>query len=89
MISGLWVVLVASGKDGTIKNGNRIKKERNNDPNEDILLSRTSYPFNDSNTLFNKPVKIYILLLKFKRYAPPLPGTEMISGNGKIEQNTY
>jgi hypothetical protein len=104
MKPGPWVDLQASGKDDAIKKVAEERRREmpfvqrwfdlrrynnNDDPNDDVVLSRTFYPFSASSVLFNEPVKTYTLPLKSRRYATPLPRTDIISGNGKIEQNTY
>jgi hypothetical protein len=101
---GVWVNLVATGKDDAIK---KVLEERrrempfvqrwfdlrrynnNDDPNDDVVLTRTFYPYNAGSVLFNEPVKTYTLPKNSRRYAAPIPRTEIISSNGIIEQNTY
>lgn len=104
MKPGVWVNLVATGKDDAIK---KVLEERrrempfvqrwfdirrynnNDDPNDDVTLTRTFYPYNASNVLFNEPVKTYTLPKNSRRFAVPIPATEIISSNNVIKQNTY
>jgi len=104
MKPGPWVDLVATGKDDAIKKVIEERRREmpfvqrwydlrrynnNDDPNDDVVLTRTFYPYNASNVLFNEPVKTYTLPKNSRRYATPLPKTEIISSNGVIQQNTY
>lgn len=101
---GAWVNLVATGKDDAIKKVLEERRREmpfvqrwfdirrynnNDDPNDDVLLTRTFYPYNASSVLFNEPVKTYTLPKNSRRFAAPIPRTEIISSNGAIEQNTY
>jgi len=104
MKPGPWVNLVASGKDDAIKKIAEERRRElpftqrwfdirrynnNDDPNDDVILTKSFYPFNASTVLFNEPVKTYSLPKNSRRYAAPIPRTEIISSNGAIEQNTY
>jgi hypothetical protein len=104
MKPGAWVNLVATGKDDAIKKVLEERRREmpfvqrwfdirrynnNDDPNDDVVLTRTFYPYNASNVLFNEPVKTYTLPKNSRRFAAPIPRTEIISSNGVIEQNTY
>lgn len=101
---GAWVNLTATSKDDAVKkviDERRrempfvqrwfdIRRYNNNDdPNDDVVLSKTFYPYNASTVLFNEPVKTYTLPKNSRRYAAPIPRTEIISSNGAIVQNTY
>jgi hypothetical protein len=61
----------------------------NDDPNDDVVLSKTFYPYTIANVTSTAPVKTYSLPKDSRRFAAPLPRTEMISSNGLIEQNKY
>jgi hypothetical protein len=104
MKPGAWVNLTATGKDDAIKKVLEERRREmpfvqrwfdirrynnNDDPNDDVTLTRTFYPFNASNVLFNEPVKTYSLPKNSRRFAAPIPRTEIISSNGAIKQNTY
>lgn len=61
----------------------------NEDPNDDVTLERDFYPYSSSNISFNSdPIK-YVLDKKSRRYAAPIPRTEIVSSNGILEQNKY
>ncbi|MNJ87441.1 SusD family protein [compost metagenome] len=102
--TGSAYTLTATGKDDAIKKVLEERRREmpfvqrwfdlrrynnNDDPNDDVTLTKTFYPFNESNVLFNEPVKTYTLPKNSRRYAAPLPKTEIISSNGAILQNTY
>lgn len=104
MKPGAWVNLVASGKDDAIKKVLEERRREmpfvqrwfdirrcnnNDDPNDDVVLTRTFYPYTASSVLFNEPVKTYTLPKDSRRFAAPIPRTEIISSNGTIEQNKY
>ena len=104
MKPGAWVTLVATGKDDAIKKVLEERRREmpfvqrwfdirrynnNDDPNDDVVLTRTFYPYNASNVLFNEPVKTYTLPKNSRRFAAPIPRTEIISSNDVIKQNTY
>jgi hypothetical protein len=104
MKPGPWVNLVASGKDDAIKKIAEERRREmpftqrwydirrynnNDDPNDDVVLTKSFYPFNASSVLFNEAIKTYTLPKNSRRYAAPIPRTEIISSNGIIEQNTY
>ncbi|MCW2263081.1 MULTISPECIES: RagB/SusD family nutrient uptake outer membrane protein [Sphingobacterium] len=104
MKPGPWVDLTASSKEDAIKKILEerrrempfvqrwfdIRRYNNNeDPNDDIILTRDFYPYNGTNVLFNEPVKTYTLPKNSRRYASPIPSTEIISSNGVIVQNNY
>ncbi len=61
----------------------------NDDPNDDVVLSRTFYPYNASSVLTTQAPITYTLPKNSRRFAAPLPRTEIISSNGVITQNTY
>ncbi len=61
----------------------------NDDPNDDVVLTKTFYPYNASSVLNTQAPIIYTLPKDSRRFAAPLPRTEIISSNGVIEQNTY
>jgi hypothetical protein len=104
MKPGTWVNLTATSKDDAIKKILEerrrempfvqrwfdIRRYNNNeDPNDDVILTRDFYPYSGTNVLFNEPVKTYSLPKNSRRYASPIPVTEIISSNGAIVQNTY
>jgi hypothetical protein len=104
MTPGAWVNLTATDKADAIKkviDERRrelpftqrwfdIRRYNNNDdPNDDVTLSRTFYPFSASSILFDQAPKVYTLPKNSRRFAVPIPTTEIISSSGAIKQNTY
>jgi len=104
MTPGAWVTLTASSKDDGIKKVLEERRREmpfrhrwydvrrynnNDDPNDDVVMSKTFYPYTLSSVLSTQPVKTYSLPKNSRRFAAPLPRTEMISSNGVIQQNTY
>lgn len=101
---GSWVTLTAAGKDDAIKKVAEERRREmpfvhrwfdlrrynfNEDPNDNVALSKTFYPYTNSAVLNTQPVKSYTLPKDSRRWAVPLPRTEIISSQGVIEQNTY
>ena len=104
MVPGSWVNLTASGAGDAIKKVIDERRREmpfvqrwydlrrynnNDDPNDDVVLSKTFYPYTNSAVLTSEPVSVYTLPANSKRYAAPIPRTEIISSNGAIEQNNY
>jgi hypothetical protein len=104
MEPGAWVDLQAANKAEAVSHViNERRREmpfvqrwfdirrynNNDDPGDDVMLSRTFYPYTVSSVLATEPPKTYTLGKDSRRFATPLPITEMISSNGVIEQNTY
>lgn len=61
----------------------------NDDPSDDVILTKVFYPYNGSSILMNESPIEYSLPKDSKRFAAPIPMTEIISSNGAIEQNKY
>ncbi len=104
MKPGVWVNLTAADKTEAVSHiiderrrempfAQRwfdVRRYNNNeDPNDDVILTKTFYPYSVSSVLVNEPPKIYTLTKNSRRFATPLPITEMISSEGVIQQNTY
>lgn len=104
MTPGAWVNLTAANKDEAIKNvaDERrrempfvqrwfdLRRYNNNEyAGDDVNLTKTFYPYNISQVLTTQPTQAYTLPKNSRRWAAPLPRTEIISSNGIIEQNTY
>jgi hypothetical protein len=102
--AGAWVDLTAANQADAIKKileerrrempfAHRwfdIRRYNNNeDATDDVTLTKTFYPYNNSAVLATEPVKTYTLSKNSRRFAVPLPRTELISSNGVIVQNTY
>lgn len=67
-----------------------IRRFNNNeDPADDVVLTRTFYPYTSANVAISEAPKQYSLPKGSRRFAAPLPRTEIISSNGIIEQNKY
>ncbi|MGN6421200.1 MAG: RagB/SusD family nutrient uptake outer membrane protein, partial [Pseudobacter sp.] len=104
MTPGAWVNLTATGKDDAIKKVLEERRREmpfvhrwydvrrynnNDDPNDDVVMTKTFYPYTLSSVLSGEPVKTYSMPVNSRRFAAPLPRTETISSNGAIQQNTY
>lgn len=67
-----------------------IRRFNNNeDPADDVTLTRTFYPYNIASVQTDQTPKVYSLPKDSRRFAAPIPRTEIISSQGVIEQNTY
>jgi starch-binding outer membrane protein, SusD/RagB family len=104
MLPGSWVNLTATDKNDAIKKvleerrrempfvhrWTDIRRFNNNeDPMDDVVLSKTFYPYNISSVSFGEAPKTYTLPKNSRRFAAPIPRTEIISSQGVIEQNNY
>jgi hypothetical protein len=61
----------------------------NDDAFDDVTLSRQFFPYTNSAVLSTEPLQTYTLPKGSRRYAVPIPNTELISSDGKIKQNPY
>jgi tetratricopeptide (TPR) repeat protein len=61
----------------------------NDDPTDDVTLTKSFYNFNTTTVLPNDGVKTYTLTKDSRRYALPIPPREVSITNGDIKQNTY
>ena len=104
LMPGAWVNLTASSKDDAIKKviderrrempfvqrWYDLRRYNNNeDPNDDVEITKTFYPYTVSAVQTTQPVKNYVLPKNSRRYAAPIPRTELISSDGVITQNSY
>jgi hypothetical protein len=104
MKPGAWVNLSANGKDDAIKKIAEERRREmpfaqrwfdirrynnNDDPNDDVVLSRTFYPYNGTGVQFNEAPKVYTLPKNSRRFAMPIPQRDIVSSNGAILQNIY
>lgn len=104
MKPGAWVDIQATDRDDAIKKileerrrelpftqrWNDIRRFNNNDyAGDDIELTKTFYPYTASNVTASEAPKVYTLPKNSRRYAAPIPTTEIISSRGAIVQNTY
>jgi hypothetical protein len=53
------------------------------------VVSKTFYPYTPSAVLNTQPTQPYTLPANSRRFASPLPQTDVTSSNGAIKQNTY
>jgi hypothetical protein len=104
MTAGDWVNLTATTQEDAIKKileerrrempfAQRwfdIRRYNNNDdPNDDVILTKTFFPYNISSVQSGNTVQTYTLPKNARRFAAPIPRTEIISSNSVIKQNTY
>ncbi len=61
----------------------------NDDPNDDVVMTKTFYGYNSSSILNNEGLKIYTLPKDSRRFATPIPYTDIVAGHGVLKQNTY
>ena len=67
-----------------------LRRYNSNDyEGDDVVVNKTFFPYTDLDILGNEQVKTYTLKKNDRRYAAPIPDSEIISSNGVIEQNTY
>ncbi|PRD56695.1 RagB/SusD family nutrient uptake outer membrane protein [Sphingobacterium gobiense] len=69
---------------------NDIRRFNNNNyAADDVELEKTFYPYTASNVTADQAPKVYKLPKDSRRFAAPIPRTEIISSRGAIVQNTY
>ena len=61
----------------------------NEDPSDDKALKRVFYPMNATSVLTGEEPIVYTLPVDSRRWASPLPFTEIETSQGVIEQNRY
>lgn len=61
----------------------------NEDPNDDVELVKEFYPYSSSAVLVNSEPIEYRLEKNSRKYAAPIPRTEIVASDGVIEQNKY
>lgn len=67
-----------------------IRRYNNNsDSSDDVILSRTFYPFNSSIILGDETPVTTTLDVNSRKYAYPIPNEEIQISNGALEQNQY
>ncbi|MBQ6871776.1 MAG: RagB/SusD family nutrient uptake outer membrane protein [Bacteroidales bacterium] len=67
-----------------------VRLNHNNDSTDDVgNLTRYYYPYTSAGVLTNDTPKTYTLEVGSRRYATPIPQTDITSSNGVIEQNKY
>lgn len=67
-----------------------IRRYNSNDnPSDDVTITRTFYPYNASAILKNESPIIYTLEPNSRHYAFPIPMTDIIASEGVLQQNEY
>lgn len=67
-----------------------IKRYNNNsDAADDVILTRTFYPFNSSAIFGSEAPVTTTLDVNSRKYAFPIPNEEILISNGALEQNQY
>lgn len=61
----------------------------NDDPSDDVTISRQFFPYTSSSVLTGDPVKTYTLEPKSRHYAMPIPEVDILRSDGQLVQNTY
>ena len=61
----------------------------NDDPADDITVTREFYPFTTSSVLDGEPAITYTLEPGSRHYALPLPTVDIDRSKGELKQNTY
>jgi len=104
MTPGPWVNLTATNQADAVKKvleerrrempfvhrWQDIRRFNNNDdPNDDVVLTRQFYDYNIANVDPSSGIKTYTLPKNSRRFATPIPRTEIISSQDRIQQNTY
>lgn len=61
----------------------------NEDPSDDVVMTRTFYPIGSSVIEGSQAPITYQLDKKSRKFARPLPNTDINTTEGVLEQNTY
>lgn len=61
----------------------------NDDPADDITVTREFYPYTTSSVLDGEPAKTYTLEPGSRHYALPIPTVDIDRSKGELKQNTY
>ncbi len=73
-----------------VQRWNDVRRLNNNDDTtDDVVMTRTFYGYSASAILNLEPVKTFTLPKNSRRFATPIPYTDIVAGQGKIKQNTY
>ncbi|MDD4639647.1 MAG: RagB/SusD family nutrient uptake outer membrane protein, partial [Bacteroidales bacterium] len=73
-----------------VQRWNDVRRLNNNDdPNDDVVMTRSFYGYSSSAILNNEGLKTYTLPKDSRRFAVPIPYTDIVAGQGVIKQNTY
>lgn len=67
-----------------------LKRLNNNeDTFDDKVITKQFYDYDNVKIYTDRPLKTYTLDVKSRRYAAPIPRTDIVAGNNVILQNTY
>ena len=104
MLAGPWVNLTASNKEDAIKKVSDERRREmpfsqrwidvrrynhNEISSDDIIMKKSFYPYNNSVVNNDQPKQDYTLSKDSRRWAAPIPVSDIEASNGKIEQNKY
>ncbi len=104
MLAGPWVNLTASNKEDAIKKVSDERRREmpfsqrwidvrrynhNEISSDDIIMKKSFYPYNNSVVNNDQPKQDYTLPKDSRRWAAPIPVSDIEASNGKIEQNKY
>lgn len=99
----VYVDLTASSKDDAVKKVLQerrrefpfvlrwfdLKRLNANDPANQVTITRTFYPYNETTIQTGEPTKQYVLEPNSRHYAMPISEDEITKSKGEIQQNTY
>ncbi|WP_461531945.1 RagB/SusD family nutrient uptake outer membrane protein [Sinomicrobium sp.] len=67
-----------------------VRRYNNNaDPADDVVMTRTFYPYNANAILGGEAPIIYTLEKNSRKFACPIPNTDIIASQGVLKQNEY
>lgn len=66
-----------------------LKRLNANDPANQVTITRTFYPYNETTIMTGEPTKQYVLEPNGRHYAIPISDDEITKSKGVIQQNTY
>ena len=66
-----------------------VTRNANDDPADDITVTREFYPYTTSSVLDGEPAKTYTLEPGSRHYALPIPTVDIDRSKGELKQNTY
>ncbi len=73
-----------------VQRWNDVRRLNNNDdPGDDVVMTKSFYGYSSSAILSNEGLKTYTLPKDSRRFATPIPYTDIVAGQGVIKQNTY
>ncbi|MGS2764376.1 RagB/SusD family nutrient uptake outer membrane protein [Sinomicrobium sp. M5D2P9] len=61
----------------------------NDDPSDDVVMTRTFYPYNASTILDHESPVHYTLEKHSRKFACPIPNADIMASNGVLKQNEY